>query len=100
MLGVQYSLRMTRRIAVLVLAGCHVTTAIDDTRYGASQHVRHPERASARTPAAVLGGVLAARGGFATDPLGSPSTYAGAAAVAVGLPLAIGPWLGDTEELR
>jgi len=134
---------MTRWIAVLALAGCHVTSANEVTRYGAIDYVRHPDGAVARKPALVLGdagalrfveplecptdelvvahttteivtrpnfatfvvgvvatavgGVLAVRGAFGD---GGPATYAGIAGVAVGLPLAIGPFTGNHKELR
>src|SRR5258705_2648576 len=52
---------MTRWIAVVVLAGCHVTTEVDNTRYGAVQRVRHPEGAIARRPSIALGDTGALR---------------------------------------
>jgi len=128
---------------VVVLASCHVTTAIDDTQYGAVQRVRHPEGAIARAPSVALGeagalrfvepldcpseeiveahttteiatrpnlatfvvgvvataagGVLATRGLADGDAL---YAIAGGVTTAVGLPLAIGPWLGNRRELR
>jgi hypothetical protein len=50
--------------------------------------------------AATVGGVLLTSGLFSSHAGSSPSTYVGLAGVAVGLPLAIGPWLGDGSELR
>ncbi|MDX2092726.1 MAG: hypothetical protein SFX73_32975 [Kofleriaceae bacterium] len=41
-----------------------------------------------------VGGVLAVTGGTGDDPAGNPLTYAGAAGLVVGLPLAVGPWIG------
>jgi hypothetical protein len=47
--------------------------------------------------ATAAGGVLAVRGAFGDA---GPATYAGIAGVAVGLPLAIGPFTGNHKELR
>ncbi|HEY0192247.1 MAG TPA: hypothetical protein VGC42_14095 [Kofleriaceae bacterium] len=49
--------------------------------------------------AAALGGVMLTAGAIAHDPGASPYTYAGAAGLALGLPLAIGPWLGNRTEV-
>lgn len=48
--------------------------------------------------ATVGGGVAAISGLTGDDPSGDPLTYAGGAGVAVGLPLVIGPWLGNHTE--
>ncbi len=45
-----------------------------------------------------IGGVLTVRG-VTSDNRSNPSTFVGIAGVAVGLPLAIGPWLGTTNRL-
>jgi hypothetical protein len=50
--------------------------------------------------AASVGGVMATSGLFSSDRGSSPLTYVGLAGLAVGLPLAIGPWLGDRTETR
>jgi hypothetical protein len=50
--------------------------------------------------AATVGGVLLTSGLFSSRPGTSPTTYVGLAGVAVGAPLAIGPWLGNGSELR
>jgi hypothetical protein len=50
--------------------------------------------------AAAAGGVMLTTGLFSHEPSGSPYTYLGLAGVAAGLPLAIGPWLGDRVEIR
>jgi hypothetical protein len=50
--------------------------------------------------AAAAGGVMLTTGLFSHEPSGSPYTYLGLAGIAAGLPLAIGPWLGDRVELR
>ncbi|HSS03255.1 MAG TPA: hypothetical protein VLM79_39600 [Kofleriaceae bacterium] len=50
--------------------------------------------------AATVGGVLLTSGLFSSRPGTSPITYVGVAGVAAGLPLAIGPWLGDGSEVR
>src|SRR4051812_13569782 len=50
--------------------------------------------------AAAAGGVMLTTGLFSHPPSGSPYTYLGLAGVGTGLPLAIGPWLGDRVELR
>ena len=49
--------------------------------------------------AAALGGVMLTAGLFARQPGSSPYTYAGAAGLAAGLPLAIGPWLDNRTEI-
>lgn len=49
--------------------------------------------------AAAVGGILLTSGLFSHDPAASPSTYLGAASAGVGLPFAIGPWLGDHVEI-
>jgi hypothetical protein len=133
---------MTRWM-IVALAGCHVTSTSEVTRYGAIEHVRHPEGAVARRPAIELGdagalrfveplecpteelvaahttteiatrpnlatfivgvvatavgGTLAVRGAFGDT---GPATWGGIAGVAVGLPLAIGPFTGNHVELR
>ncbi len=48
--------------------------------------------------ATAVGGVLTVRGAFDQSP--GPYLYGGIAGVLVGLPLAIGPWLGNHKELR
>lgn len=48
--------------------------------------------------AAAIGGVMATSGLFSSDRGSNPLTYAGVSGLAVGLPLAIGPWLGDRTE--
>jgi hypothetical protein len=50
--------------------------------------------------AAAIGGVMATSGLFSSDRGGTPVTYVGFAGLAVGLPLAIGPWLGNHTETR
>jgi len=45
------------------------------------------------------GGVLAVRG-MTSDDRSNASTYAGAGALAVGLPLTFGPWIGHRKELH
>ncbi|HMG20841.1 MAG TPA: hypothetical protein VK607_05970 [Kofleriaceae bacterium] len=50
--------------------------------------------------AAAAGGVLLTSGLFASRPAASPYTYLGVAGAGAGLPLAIGPWLGDRVEVR
>jgi hypothetical protein len=50
--------------------------------------------------AAAAGGVMLTTGLFSHEPSGNPYTYLGLAGIAAGLPLAIGPWLGDRVELR
>ncbi len=49
--------------------------------------------------AAVAGGVMLTSGLFSREPAGSPYTYLGLGGAVVGLPLAIGPWLGDRVEV-
>ncbi|HEX4419239.1 MAG TPA: hypothetical protein VH165_15110 [Kofleriaceae bacterium] len=49
--------------------------------------------------ATALGGVMLTSGLFAQRPGASPYTYAGILGVGAGLPLAIGPWIGDRTEL-
>lgn len=44
---------------------------------------------------AAAGGLMLTSGLFATSPGSSPYTYLGGGAIVVGLPLAIGPWLGN-----
>ena len=44
---------------------------------------------------AAAGGVMLTSGLFAASPGSSPYTYLGGGAVVVGLPLAIGPWIGN-----
>jgi hypothetical protein len=48
--------------------------------------------------ATAIGGVLTVRGVF--DSSAGPYLYGGIAGVAAGLPLAIGPWLGNQTEIR
>jgi hypothetical protein len=137
---------MPRRVALLLVAGCHVTARTELTRPSVTELVRHREAAVARSPSIVLddagrlrfveplecpteavateqrgvevvtrpnlatfvvgviatglGGVLAIRGGTDDAPGTSPYLYAGVAGLAVGLPFAIGPWLGNGTELR
>ena len=50
--------------------------------------------------AGALGAVMLVRGLAGDDPGGDPLVYAGAAGLAVGVPLAIGPWIGTGTELR
>jgi hypothetical protein len=50
--------------------------------------------------AATAGSVMLTSGLFSTHPGSSPYSYVGAAAVGVGLPLAIGPWIGNRTDLR
>jgi hypothetical protein len=50
--------------------------------------------------AAAAGGVMLATGLLSREPAGSPYSYLGLGGASVGLPLAIGPWLGDRVELR
>lgn len=50
--------------------------------------------------ATAVGGVLAVRGVTDRDGAANPFTYAGAALVVGGAPLAVGPWLGTGTELR
>jgi len=49
--------------------------------------------------ATAVGGVMLVRGAN-DDDAANPFTFAGAAAVAAGLPFAIGPWIGNGTELR
>ena len=49
--------------------------------------------------AATVGGVMTVRGATADDAR-NPTTYAGITALVVGVPLAIGPWMGTRVELR
>lgn len=49
--------------------------------------------------ATAVGGVLLVRGLTEASP-GNPATYVGITGAGVGLPLAIGPWLGTTRALR
>ncbi|HVK86588.1 MAG TPA: hypothetical protein VM513_20860 [Kofleriaceae bacterium] len=46
-----------------------------------------------------VGGVLAVTGAAGDDPISDPLTWAGAAGIVVGAPLAIGPWLGNRSVL-
>jgi hypothetical protein len=50
--------------------------------------------------AATVGGVMLTSGLFSRHPGTSPYTYIGVAGTGVGIPLAIGPWLGDRKEVR
>lgn len=50
--------------------------------------------------AAAVGGVMLTSGLFSTSPGGNPYTYLGGAGLAVGLPFAIGPWIGNRTDLR
>src|SRR5262249_22300895 len=50
--------------------------------------------------AAAAGGVLLTAGLFPRARAGSPYTSLGLAGAGAGLPLAIGPWLGDRVEIR
>jgi hypothetical protein len=50
--------------------------------------------------AAAVGGVMLTSGLFSSHPGGSPYTYLGLAGAGVGLPFAIGPWIGNRTELR
>ena len=50
--------------------------------------------------AAAAGGVMLTTGLFAREPTGSPYTYLGLGGAVAGLPLVIGPWLGDRVEVR
>jgi len=47
--------------------------------------------------AAAAGGVMLTSGLFSREPAGSPYTYLGLGGAVVGLPLAIGPWLGESR---
>ena len=132
-------------IAVVALAGCHVTARSEITRPIRSERVQHPERAQAGRPALILGdtgelrfveplscptediattetaievttspnlatfvvgaiatavgGVLMVRGITDEDPGSTPFTYVGGAGILAGLPLAVGPWIGNRTEL-
>ncbi|HEY0986747.1 MAG TPA: hypothetical protein VGD80_06825 [Kofleriaceae bacterium] len=50
--------------------------------------------------AAAVGGVMLTTGLFSKEPGTSPYTYIGIAGAGVGLPFAIGPWVGNGTELR
>ncbi|HEY4240221.1 MAG TPA: hypothetical protein VGM88_10410 [Kofleriaceae bacterium] len=50
--------------------------------------------------ATAIGGVLAARGVLGDSPGTSPYLYSGIGGLAVGIPLAVGPWIGTHSELR
>ena len=50
--------------------------------------------------ATAAGGILMIRGASDIDGAANPFTYLGAASLAVGLPLTIGPWIGNTSEVR
>ena len=50
--------------------------------------------------AAALGGVMLTSGLFSSQPGSNLYTYGGLAGVGVGLPFAIGPWLGNRTETR
>jgi len=50
--------------------------------------------------ATAVGGVMTVRGVTDRDGASNPFTYGGLGSVAVGLPLAIGPWIGTRTELR
>jgi hypothetical protein len=50
--------------------------------------------------AAAVGGVMLTSGLFSSHPGGSPYTYLGLGGAGVGLPFAIGPWIGNRTELR
>ncbi len=50
--------------------------------------------------ATAVGSLALINGLFATRPGASPYSYLGVAGLGVGLPLAIGPWIGDRTELR
>ena len=50
--------------------------------------------------ATAVGGILVVRGANDDDGAANPFTYGGVAALAGGLPLAIGPWVGQRRELR
>src|SRR5262249_37910434 len=50
--------------------------------------------------AAAAGGVLLTSGLFASEAGKSPYTYLGLAAIGVGLPFPLGPWIGNRTELR
>ncbi|MEJ7601128.1 MAG: hypothetical protein WKG01_24710 [Kofleriaceae bacterium] len=52
------------------------------------------------TIATAVGGVLLVRGLVDDDRGSNPFTYAGVAGLGVGLPFAIGPWIGNRTELR
>ncbi|MCX5745051.1 MAG: hypothetical protein NT062_21400 [Proteobacteria bacterium] len=49
--------------------------------------------------ATAVGAIAVAGASFGDDPTGSPVFYAGGMGLALGLPLAIGPWIGTTHEL-
>lgn len=49
--------------------------------------------------AAAVGGVMLTTGLFSHDRASNPYSYLGGASAAVGLPLAIGPWLGNRVEV-
>lgn len=50
--------------------------------------------------ATAAAGVMLTTGLFSREPSGSPYTYLGLAGALAGLPLTIGPWLGDRVEIR
>jgi hypothetical protein len=50
--------------------------------------------------AAAAGGVMLTSGLFTHEPASSPFTYLGLAGAGIGLPLVIGPWLGNRVEVR
>ena len=50
--------------------------------------------------AATIGSVMGISGVLSSRPGASPSTYAGIAGLAIGAPLAIGPWVGNRTQLR
>lgn len=50
--------------------------------------------------ATAIGGILVVRGANDDGSAANPFTYGGAAALAGGLPLAIGPWIGHRRELH
>lgn len=50
--------------------------------------------------ATAVGGILTVRGANDDEGAANPFTFAGAASLAAGLPLAIGPWIGNGTELR
>ncbi len=136
---------MQRTLALLFLAGCHVTTRTEVTHPGTEEIIPHPEGAIAHKPTLVLsetgglrfveplecpterivssttaveietrpnlatfvvgviatavGGVMTVGGIAAKDGAANPVTYAGLGLFAVGLPFAVGPWLGLHTEL-
>ena len=72
------------------------------TELRATEHVRGPNLATfvIGVIATAVGGILTVRGTVNRDGAGNPSTYGGAAGLAIGLPFAIGPWVGNRTVLH